>query len=92
MQNDDGDGGMGSRLTHMFVRAGMYRLRASSLGDGGGGVGNDSLLAVKLPKAGKYTVWIGGSGAGDYSGRISLPSNQLSVFIGSVCQMVSNDP
>jgi hypothetical protein len=142
MQNDDGDGGMGSRLTHMFVRAGMYRLRASSLGDGGGGnfqltlteqklkalkiggrgkgtlefdatdfwtftgkegqtvflsvrstacdprasiyspdgvrlasddnggVGTDSLLAVKLPKAGKYTVWVGGAGAGDYSVRL----------------------
>lgn len=142
-RNDDGDGGVGSRLTHMATRAGTYRLRVASLGDGGGGeytlslreqklmalqingrgkgtlefgatdfwsflgkegqvillsarsaacnpalslyspdgvrlatddnsgVGTDSLMAVKLPRTGRYTVWIrAASGAGEYSVRL----------------------
>ncbi len=142
-QNDDGDGGLGSRIAHMVVKEGLFRLQVSSLGDGGGGdftlalreqklnelrvggrgkgllqlnstdfwsfageegktvllsvrsavcdpsvslhspagvhlanddnsgVGTDSLLAVRLPKTGRYTVWISsGRGAGDYSLRL----------------------
>ena len=39
--------------------------------DDNSGVGTDSLLAVKLPKTGRYTVWISsGRGAGDYGLRL----------------------
>jgi len=142
-QNDDGDGGVDSRIAHMVVKEGLYRLQVSSVGDGGGGaftlalreeklnelkvgergkgllhpgstnfwtiegeagrtlllsvrssvcdprvsvyspdgvqlasddnggVGTDSLLAIRLPKTGRYTVWISsGHGAGEYSLRL----------------------
>jgi len=35
--NNDGGGGLGSRITHMTREEGLYRLQVSSLGDGGGG-------------------------------------------------------
>ena len=39
--------------------------------DDDGGVGTDSLLAVKLPKTGRYTVWVSSKrGAGEYSIRL----------------------
>ncbi len=39
--------------------------------DDNGGVGTDSLLAVRLPKTGRYTVWITSRrGAGKYTFRL----------------------
>ena len=142
-QNADGTDALESRITHMVVNEGLYRLQVSSLGDGGGGdfrlalreqklkelelggrgqgtlqagatdfwafpgkegktvfvsvrspvcepvvsvrspdgvqlvsdgnraAGSDSLQAVKLPKSGRYTVWISSRrGAGDYTLRL----------------------
>jgi hypothetical protein len=141
--NDDGGGGLGSRITRMMVEDGSYRLHVASLGDGGGGqyeldlrerklnelkigergtgalelgttdfwtftatehqtvllsvrssvcnptvslyspegvrlasdddggVGTDSLLAARLPKTGRYTVWVSSErGAGEYTFRL----------------------
>jgi len=143
VQNLDGADGLESRITHMVVNEGLYRLQVSSAGDGGGGdfrlalreqklkelevggrgqgtlqpnstdfwafpgkegktvfisvrsavcepvasvrspdgvqlasdgnrgAGTDSLQAVKLPKTGRYTVWISSRrGAGDYTLRL----------------------
>ena len=139
----EGADGLESRITHMVMKPGLYRLQVSSLGDGGGGdfrlllreeklkevavggrvqgmaqpngtdfwafagtegktviitvrssvcepvvslyspdgvrlagddkrgAGTDSLLAVKLPKTGRYTLWISSRrGAGDYTLRL----------------------
>jgi hypothetical protein len=39
--------------------------------DDNGGVGTDCLLAVRLPKAGRYTVWVSSKrGAGEYTLRL----------------------
>ena len=46
--NDDGDGGMGSLITHMIVKEGTYRLHAQSLGGGGSGDYKLELLDRKL--------------------------------------------
>lgn len=55
---DDADG-LESRLTHMVVREGLYRLQVSALGDGGGG---DYRLALKETKLKELQV--GGRGQG----------------------------
>jgi len=138
-ENDDGAGGLGSRISHIVMKEQAFHLQVSSLGNGGGGkyefslaerkakplvldkrspgkledggtdhwsfegkagasvffharsadfdpdvslrgpdgvllgqddnggVGTDSLLAVKLPKSGRYTVWVTTrSGSGEY--------------------------
>jgi hypothetical protein len=55
---DAGDA-LEGRLTHMVVKGGLYRLHASSLGDGGGG---DFRLALKEAKVEELPV--GGRGRG----------------------------
>lgn len=40
-------------------------------GDDNSGTGTDALLAIRLPKTGRYTIWISsGGGTGDYNLRI----------------------
>ena len=58
-QNDDGDGGVGSRITHMVMTKDLYRLQVSSLGNGGAGNYHVALHELKLK-----TLDVGGRGAG----------------------------
>jgi hypothetical protein len=58
-QNSAGSDDLASRITHMVVRQGLYRLQVSSLGDGGGG---DFRLAVSQIKLKELAV--GGRGQG----------------------------
>ena len=54
---DDGADGLASRITHMVVQKGLYRLQVSSLGDGGGGDFRLALRQIKLKE-----VAVGGRG------------------------------
>jgi hypothetical protein len=47
-QNDDGDGGIGSRITHLVMKKDLYRIQVSSLGNGGGGEYKLRLNELKL--------------------------------------------
>jgi hypothetical protein len=58
-KNDDSTDDLESRITHMVVEEGLYRLRVSSLGDGGGGEFSLALRETK-PKE----VEVGGRGQG----------------------------
>ena len=58
-KNDADTDDLESRITHMVVQAGLYRLQVSSLGDGGGG---DFRLALRQTKLKELAV--GGRGQG----------------------------
>jgi hypothetical protein len=58
-KNDDGADGLDSRINHMVVQEGLYRLQVCSLGDGGGG---DFRLALRETKLKELEV--GGRGQG----------------------------
>ena len=55
---DDADG-LESRITHMVVKEGLYRLQVCSLGDGGGGDFQLALTETKLKE-----LKVGGRGKG----------------------------
>ena len=64
-QNSAGSDDLASRITHMVVQKGLYRLQVSSLGDGGGGDFRLALTKIKLKE-----LAVGGRGEGTLqSGR-----------------------
>jgi hypothetical protein len=51
-ENDDGGGGLASRITAMIRKSGAYRIQAASSGNGGGGPYVLTLSAKTVPKLG----------------------------------------
>jgi hypothetical protein len=71
--------GLEGRLTHMFMKEGLYRLQVSSLGNGGGGDFHQTLKEIKLKE-----LQVGGRG----QGRVQPGATEFWAFSGKEGQTV----